>query len=1411
MTLEWNRPMMTFNRLSFLVLCVPWVVACTQTPVSGGGDENPDADASCADDDTPCDAQPGEDTADTVEGDGTTLDAASDVGTDTAVNDAADATASQDVAADTDTDAPSPDVKADAGCDPLPASLAASSLIINEMLIHPKAVGDAVGEWIEILNTTASPIPLTGLYLSTTDGFSHAVFACGLFVPPGGVVTLCRDAETAKNGGVTCDYEYGDEIKLANASGGLALHNAIATGSTLQDAIAWDATQLPVDGKSWSLDPGHANATDNDNVDFWCNGVSAFGSGDFGTPGQVNADCPKPVDTDTDGIVDGKDNCPLLANPDQKDGDADKIGDLCDDCPAIANADQVDTDGDGAGDACDPATCGDAELDAKYPGGLPGEQCDDGNTDNDDGCTTDCKIAPVVPVELVIAEILAIPYNADSQPGEWLELYNASAKTLDLTGWVLKTGKGGQVTLPALTMAPGTRLAFGGSTDQLYNGGAQIDWAWPTTFSLDDLDDTISLLHGAAVIDSVHYGVQTPAPVSGKALQLDPLHHTVEANDLGKYWCQADAAFNAADPSSSDLGTPDKANSTCIPAGKDKDGDSTKNETDNCPFDTNADQKDGDGDGLGDVCDNCPGVANSTQADGDHDGVGDACDNCPLIANSNQSDIDGDGYGDFCDALTCGNGKLDIYEVCDDANKLSGDGCSATCQVESYSAGQIVVTEFMVKPAAVTDSFGEWVELFNSTDHAIDISGWNLHDDLTQKHLISPGVPFVVPAQGFRVLGINGDKTKNGGVPVDYVYTDFTLANTADAIDLDWNGLPIDAVKYIKQTPSVTGFDIQDGKSVSLDPEHLSAVDNDAAVNYCPGKFKWAGSAGDFGTPGKMNVSCKNMCLNAGGGNVADGTPCDDVAVQWCQAGVCVVKPYCGDKLVQLSLGEQCDDGNQTIGDGCDAQCHIEVKPTPDGTLIISEIEANPDAVSDEDGEWLELYNPTSKPISLDGWKLSDTTGDLHVISAACGDGLTEGAEECDDHNQKDGDGCDGTCHVEGSCTLLQLNGSTEVVTVTPKSALPFGDQLTAHGWFLLDDFYGTGTCPTTSGTSPCSDLFSMGVDGSASFGARVQDGKLRAFVGSAVFELADAAKGQWFHVALTYDKGKLYGSVNGAVVLQVSVSGWPTGQNAAVLTLGGAQETGTGNLLHPLKGSVASFQASSLFGAGVRRAIGPQVKWSSPWKGDLVSIALDDGIGTSLIDAKGNTVTASGGTWNNAYGPYCKDINGFVGGNSSKTPGGAALTIPAGGYAVVGQRVDLTINNDVSVLYGMADNPAGSGFSLSNGGDEVILSNPAGKMIDTVVYDSTFPYGIGYAMMLSGSCYDTTANDAAMCWQAASSGACAYGAYVANAGGTNAACGIGFSACMNTEVCEDNGFGSLLCHLKDRGTPGAINVCPGL
>jgi len=67
------------------------------------------------------------------------------------------------------------------------------------------------------------------------------------------------------------------------------------------------------------------------------------------------------------------------------DSDGDGVVDAIDNCPNVPNADQVDTDYDGIGDACDPQICGNGVVEA-------GEECDDDNLVNGDGCSSTCTV-----------------------------------------------------------------------------------------------------------------------------------------------------------------------------------------------------------------------------------------------------------------------------------------------------------------------------------------------------------------------------------------------------------------------------------------------------------------------------------------------------------------------------------------------------------------------------------------------------------------------------------------------------------------------------------------------------------------------------------------------------------------------------------------------------------------------------------------------------------------------------------------------------------------------------------------------------------------------------------------------------------------------------------------------------------
>ncbi len=174
----------------------------------------------------------------------------------------------------------------------------------------------------------------------------------------------------------------------------------------------------------------------------------------------------------------------------------------------------------------------------------------------------------------------------------------------------------------------------------------------------------------------------------------------------------------------------------------------------------------------------------------------------------------------------------------------------------------VVINEIMQNPSAVSDSAGEWFELFNPTDSDIDINGWTIADNDSESHVIDNGGPLVLAAGGFLVLGIESDSTLNGGVEVDYQYSGLFLSNSSDELVLlDTEDTEIDRVEW----DNGATFPDPTGASMSLnDP----ANDNSDGANWSEATATFG--SGDSGTPGAANDA-------AGGGG--GGTDPLDLAI----------------------------------------------------------------------------------------------------------------------------------------------------------------------------------------------------------------------------------------------------------------------------------------------------------------------------------------------------------------------------------------------------------------------------------------------------------------------------------------------------------------------------------------------------
>lgn len=161
-------------------------------------------------------------------------------------------------------------------------------VVFNEVMQNPSQVLDANGEWFEVLNTTAAEIDLAGWQIGL--GSSSFVVEGPLPVPAGGVQLFARNGDPAANGGLPAAYDYPDTLFLGNGSQSLSIADA---EGALVCLLSYDngATYPDPNGASMSLDPGSADLVGATDGTQWCEGSTAYGNGDLGSPGALNPPC----------------------------------------------------------------------------------------------------------------------------------------------------------------------------------------------------------------------------------------------------------------------------------------------------------------------------------------------------------------------------------------------------------------------------------------------------------------------------------------------------------------------------------------------------------------------------------------------------------------------------------------------------------------------------------------------------------------------------------------------------------------------------------------------------------------------------------------------------------------------------------------------------------------------------------------------------------------------------------------------------------------------------------------------------------------------------------------------------------------------------------------------------------------
>ena len=198
----------------------------------------------------------------------------------------------------------------------------------------------------------------------------------------------------------------------------------------------------------------------------------------------------------------------------------------------------------------------------------------------------------------------------------------------------------------------------------------------------------------------------------------------------------------------------------------------------------------------------------------------------------------------FNDAINDGNNNSVSAEMADALHDAS-DHLPVYMDVWfddlTYSDQGIVITEVMANPASVSDSYGEWFEVLNTTDSTIDMHGWSIKDlDGDEHQLTSDQATIPILSGEYLILAKNGDQTQNGGVNVNYVYNGYSLSNSEDEVILvDASGAIVDEVHYSN------GWPFSSGVSMEI---HDPFNDNALIENWFSSTISYGD--GDTGSPG---------------------------------------------------------------------------------------------------------------------------------------------------------------------------------------------------------------------------------------------------------------------------------------------------------------------------------------------------------------------------------------------------------------------------------------------------------------------------------------------------------------------------------------------------------------------------------
>ncbi len=175
---------------------------------------------------------------------------------------------------------------------------------------------------------------------------------------------------------------------------------------------------------------------------------------------------------------------------------------------------------------------------------------------------------------------------------------------------------------------------------------------------------------------------------------------------------------------------------------------------------------------------------------------------------------------------------------------LLAAGIMTHAGMDGPESGAVVFNEFMSHPlASTTETEGEWIELYNKSGDWINLSGWKIVNHSGEEIVLNS---YLLPPEGFFVVGASGDESRNGGYTPDFVYCSFSI-DDIDELTLHCRTVVIDHIDFDGTWDVIPGHSCE-----RINPGWVSNLASSWAHAFL------SFGDGDQGTPGFINSVYQN-------------------------------------------------------------------------------------------------------------------------------------------------------------------------------------------------------------------------------------------------------------------------------------------------------------------------------------------------------------------------------------------------------------------------------------------------------------------------------------------------------------------------------------------------------------------------